>query len=111
EKLVRRMTAQSDAPTVYVSPEAMADPKLAAKVADAAGPHAMGDARVTGGDVAVPTEKYLVRLGGDHAAMRENVKTIEDGATTKEAADSAATRDSIVSVMSEKSWILQTETD
>lgn len=108
EKLVGRMTDKSDADTVFVSPEAMADPKLAAKVADAAGPHAMGDAQVTGGDVAVPAEKYLVRLGGDHAALRENVKTLEDGATPREAAE-IPTPDTLTSLMAQRSWILQTE--
>lgn len=111
ERLIGRMTAQSDADTVYVSPEAMADPKIAAKVADAAGPHAMGDAQVTGGDVAVPTEKYLVRLNSDHETLRPDVKTIEDGDTPKTALEAAPWRDTLVGVMSEKSWLLQTEPD
>jgi hypothetical protein len=110
EKLVGRMTDKSDADTVFVSPEAMADPKLAAKVADAAGPHAMGDAQVTGGDVAIPAEKYLVRLSGDHAALRENVKTLEDGATSREAAE-IPTPDTLTSLLAQRSWILQTEVD
>lgn len=84
---------QTDTPTVFIDPEALAENRKAAlavvnALADEG--QAIARAEATQTDVAVPIEKYLAHVGPEHHdALREDVKTNVEGMTLREAVEAA----------------------
>jgi hypothetical protein len=87
EALIGKMADQGTAQTVYVAPEAAADPQVTQKLVEALADEgrAVAEAQTTQSDVPVPIEKYLVQLRDLHDQVRDDVKLSPDGLTPREA--------------------------
>jgi hypothetical protein len=85
ESLIAQMSAGSDTPTAYIAGEAAQQHAAQVVEALADGGRSLAEAQATGGDVAVPMEKYLTQLADQHEALREDVKLSPEGVTPREA--------------------------
>jgi hypothetical protein len=87
ENLIGKMADQGTSKTVYIDHEAATDPAVVQKLVEALADEgrAVAEAQATQSDVAVPVEKYLVRLRELHDQIAGDVKLSPDGLTPDQA--------------------------
>jgi hypothetical protein len=87
EEVIGQQAAQGEHQTVFIHPDALKSPEVVNSAVGAVGAQVVQEAKATQGDLVMPIEKYAVRMGEHHEAIKDKVKLTADGITPGEVPD------------------------